>query len=111
MPQHITRPGSLWDTGHTSVPHQMIRDHVATTWADNARTRALARYALATYTVCHPIPGPGCLVDLSGQVHDTIHAVGLVKGDHCVALTASIRGQHVRCQETGGGIEHGRAVE
>ncbi|WP_246272192.1 DNA modification methylase [Amycolatopsis acididurans] len=45
---------------------------------------------------CRPWRRRGLLVDLPGQIHDAADAVGLVPADHCIALTAPVRGQHVR---------------
>lgn len=45
---------------------------------------------------CRPWRRRGRLVDLPGQIHDAADAVGLVPADHCIALTAPVRGQHVR---------------
>lgn len=45
---------------------------------------------------CRPWRRRGRLLDLPGQIHDAAHAIGLVPADHCVALTAPMRGQRVR---------------
>ncbi|WP_243789032.1 DNA modification methylase [Saccharopolyspora gloriosae] len=38
----------------------------------------------------------GRLLDLPGKIHDAADAIGLVPADHCIALTAPIRGNRVR---------------
>lgn len=45
---------------------------------------------------CRPWRRHGRLLDLPGKIHDAADAIGLVPADHCVALTAPIRGNRVR---------------
>lgn len=45
---------------------------------------------------CRPWRRHGRLLDLPGQITDAADAVGLVPVDHCIALTAPVRGNQVR---------------
>ncbi|MFF5985954.1 TRM11 family methyltransferase [Prauserella flavalba] len=45
---------------------------------------------------CRPWRRHGRLIDLPGQISDAADAIGLVPADHCIALTAPIRGNQVR---------------
>lgn len=45
---------------------------------------------------CRPWRRHGRLLDLPGKIHDAADAIGLVPADHCIALTAPIRGNRVR---------------
>lgn len=45
---------------------------------------------------CRPWRRHGRLLDLPGAIHDATDVIGLVPADHCIALTAPLRGNHMR---------------
>lgn len=80
MTEQNTRPTTVWDTGRTSVRHQLKNRYIGATRSDGALTPAIARRVIATYTaaggtVCDPQPGAGIV--LSETVRAGRHAVGI----------------------------------
>ncbi|SDW39967.1 hypothetical protein SAMN05216215_100318 [Saccharopolyspora shandongensis] len=81
MPKTSLRPGSVWNTGHTSPRLQIADRHVGATRADTALPPAVTQHIITTYTapgdtVCDPNPGPGLV--LAEAVRAGRNALGLI---------------------------------